>query len=73
MVAHGELAAFCKEIKAQGPTKRISRKPSRGFHANVTHSVSGSLLRNRKEMTFWRANLHRALHKYFNFISTSVI
>lgn len=73
LVENGDLAAFCKEIKAQGPTERISRKPSRRFHANVIHSVNGSPLRSRKKLIFWRVYLHSALHKYFNSFSPPII
>ena len=45
LAENGELAAFCREIKAQGPTKKISR----GFHASVIHSENGSLLKTGKK------------------------
>ena len=45
----GELAAFRKEIKAQEAAERISRKLSKGFHANVIYSENGSPLRSREK------------------------
>lgn len=38
-VESGELAAFYSKIKAQEPSKRISRKLSRRFHASVIHHL----------------------------------
>lgn len=70
LAENGELAAICREIKAQGSTKKISRKSSRGCHASVIHSENGSLLTSGKEPTVLSAYLSGALHKYF--ISTSI-
>ena len=70
LAENGELAAICREIKAQGSTKKISRKSSRGFHASVIHSENGSLITSGKKLTVLSAYLSGAFHKYF--ISTSI-
>ena len=70
LTVNGELAAICREIKAQGSTKKISRKSSRGSHASVIHSENGSLLTSGKKLTVLSVYLSGALHKYF--ISTSI-
>lgn len=43
-IENREPATFCREVRVQEPTKRISRKPSRGFQAPVICSEDGLLL-----------------------------
>ena len=69
LAENGELAAICREIKAQGSTKKISRKSSRGFHASVIHSENGSLITSGKKLTVLSAYLSGALNKYFIYTS----